>query len=70
MTKEEIQELEERLRKTVHVHEMWLSYLGFTLGHIKLNKEEIQEVMNFLIEKEEYELCNKLQKKVNMTNND
>jgi hypothetical protein len=62
MDNEKISELEERLQKTVYSNTIMLKYLGFTLGKINLDKEEIQEVMDFLIKKEEYKLCDKLQK--------
>jgi CRISPR/Cas system CSM-associated protein Csm2 small subunit len=70
MHKEEILKLEERFQKTVYGNTMMMKYLGFTLGRINLSKEEIQEVMDYLIDKEEYEFCNKLQKYTNMTKPD
>jgi hypothetical protein len=67
MDKDEILKLEERFRKTIHGNTMIMKYLEFTLGKISLSKNEIQEVMNYLVEKEEYELCIKLKNHINMT---
>ena len=67
MNKEEISKLEERFQKTIYGNTMMLKYLGFTLGKVNLNENDIQEVMDYLIEKEEYELCIKLKNHINMT---
>jgi hypothetical protein len=62
MTKEEFENLEKRFQETIYRNTMIMTYIKFNLGKIKLNNEEIQKLLDFFIEIEDYELCAKLQK--------
>ena len=65
MSKEEFFKLQKRFDNTVLVISMYSKYIEFSLNKIKLNNDEIQELMDYFIKIEDYKLCVKLQKHLN-----
>jgi hypothetical protein len=65
MNKEEFLKLQKRFDNTVLVISMYSKYVEFSLNKIKLNNDEIQELMDYFIKIEDYKLCAKLQKHLN-----
>jgi hypothetical protein len=62
ITKAEFLKLEDRFKNIVYRNTMIMKYIEFNLHKIKLSNDEIQELIDYFEEIEDYELCSKLQK--------
>jgi hypothetical protein len=60
MTREEIDNYHLRVDNTVEYLNMNMRFIAYSLNKVTLSEEELNEMMNFYLNKEDYKLCNEL----------
>lgn len=60
MYKNTIKDIERRYKQAKSWYYYWEKFMDFTLGHKEYSNDDVDELINYYEEKEQYKLCEKL----------